>query len=126
MIKKPDLNITPFVDIMLVLLAILMVSVTATTYQEKNVNLPNGSKSTKAIQKATINITIKKNGEVLVNHEKYDIKNFIENFNLAYGKYDKNSLVYIAADKDIKYDLFMKIYSSVVKLGFTQIGLLTK
>jgi biopolymer transport protein ExbD len=103
-----------------------MVSVTATTYEEKNVNLPNGSKSTKAIQKATINIVIKKDGEVLVNNKKYALNNFLENFNLEYGNYDKNSLVYIAADKDIKYDLFMKIYSGVVRLGFTQIGLLTK
>ena len=126
MIKKPDLNITPFVDIMLVLLAILMVSVTATTYQEKNVNLPEGSKTTQAVKKATINIVIKKNNEILVNHKKYELKNFLENFNLEYGNYDKNSLVYIAADKDIKYKLFMKVYSSVVKLGFTQIGLLTK
>ena len=126
MIKKPDLNITPFVDIMLVLLAILMVSVTATTYQEKNINLPNGSKTTQAIKKATINIVINKKGEVIINHKKYELKNFMEDFNLAYGNYDKNSLIYIAADKDIKYDIFMKVYASVVKLGFTQIGLLTK
>ena len=66
MIKKPDLNITPFVDIMLVLLAILMVSVTATTYEEKNVNLPEGSKTKTAVKKAQINIVIKKNGEVLI------------------------------------------------------------
>ena len=126
MIKKPDLNITPFVDIMLVLLAILMVSVTTSTYQEKNVNLPNGSRTSKAMKKATINITIKKNGIILVNHTKYDINNFLVNFNLEYGNYDKNSLIYIAGDKEIKYKTFMKIYSSVVKLGFTQIGLLTK
>jgi len=126
MIKKPDLNITPFVDIMLVLLAILMVSVTATTYEEKNVNLPEGSKTKTAVKKAQINIVIKKNGEVLINHKKYSLDNFMEDFNLEYGEYDKNSLVYIAADKDIKYELFMKVYSSVVKLGFTQIGLLTK
>ncbi len=126
MIKKPDLNITPFVDIMLVLLAILMVSVTASTYQEKNINLPEGSKTNQAIKKATINIVIKKDGKILVNHKKYELKNFLESFNLEFGNYDKNSLVYIAADKDIKYNLFMKIYSSVVKLGFTQIGLLTK
>ena len=126
MIKKPDLNITPFVDIMLVLLAILMVSVTATTYQEKNVNLPDGSKTNQAIKKATINIVINKNGEILINHKKYKLNNFLENFNLEYGNYDKNSLIYIAVDKDIKYDIFMKVYASVVKLGFTQIGLLTK
>jgi biopolymer transport protein ExbD len=124
--KKPELNITPFVDIMLVLLAILMVSVTVSTYQEKTVNLPQGSKTTPATMKPTINITIYKNGKVVVNKEEMPLKNFLENFNLKYGNYNKNSLVYIAADKDIKYDTFMKVYSSVVKLGFTQIGLLTK
>jgi biopolymer transport protein ExbD len=126
MIKKPDLNITPFVDIMLVLLAILMVSVTASTYQEKNVNLPNGSKTTQAIKKATINITIQKDGKIMVNHKYFRLKNFLEDFNLQYGNYDKNSLVYIGADREIKYQLFMEVYVSVVKLGFTQIGLLTK
>ena len=126
MIKKPDLNITPFVDIMLVLLAILMVSVTTTTFEEKNVNLPQGSKTTHATKKATINIVIQKDGKVFINNKQYKLSNFTENFNLAFGNYDKNSLVYIAADKDIKYDIFMRVYSSVVKLGFTQIGLITK
>jgi len=124
--KKPELNITPFVDIMLVLLAILMVSVTVSTYQEKTVNLPQGSKTTPAAKKATITITIKKDGSVTVNKEQIPINNFLEEFNLKYGNFNKNSLVYIAADKDIKYQTFMKVYAAVVKLGFTQIGLLTK
>ncbi len=124
--KKPDLNITPFVDIMLVLLAILMVSVTVTTYQEKNINLPEGSKTTPAIKKATITIVIPNSKYVIVNSQKMPIENFLENFNLKYGNYNKNSLVYIAADKNIKYDTFMKVYSGVIKNGFTQIGLLTK
>ena len=126
MIKKPDLNITPFVDIMLVLLAILMVSVTTTTFEEKNVNLPDGSKTHSANKKATINIVIQKDGKVFINHKQYKLNNFMENFNLEFGNYDKNSLVYIAGDKDIKYETFMKVYASVVKLGFTQIGLITK
>jgi biopolymer transport protein ExbD len=124
--KKPELNITPFVDIMLVLLAILMVSVTVSTYQEKTVNLPEGSKTTPAAKKATITITIPNSKYVIVNGMKFSLKNFLEEFNLKFGKYDKNSLVYIAADKDIKYGTFMKVYASVVKTGFTQIGLLTK
>jgi len=124
--RKPELNITPFVDIMLVLLAILMVSVTVSTYQERLVNLPQGSKTNPAIKKVTISIVIKKNGEVLVNKERFSLNNFLEEFNLKYGGFDKNSLVYIGADKDIKYDLFMRVYSSVIKVGFTQIGLLTR
>ncbi len=124
--KKPELNITPFVDIMLVLLAILMVSVSVSTYQEKSVNLPEGSKKNVATKKASIYIVIKKDGEVIVNKEKISLRNFLEDFNLKYGNFNKNALVYIAADKDIKYDVFMKVYSSVIKVGFTQIGLLTK
>ena len=124
--KKPELNITPFVDIMLVLLAILMVSVTVSTYQEKSVNLPEGSKTAPAIKKATITIVIPNSKYAIVNKKKIPISNFLENFNLQYSKFDKNSLVYIAADKNIKYDIFMKVYAAVVKSGFRQIGLLTK
>ena len=40
--EKPELNITPLVDIMLVLLAILMVTAPTITYEE-NINLPKGS-----------------------------------------------------------------------------------
>jgi biopolymer transport protein ExbD len=124
--KKPELNITPFVDIMLVLLAILMVSVTMNTYEEKSVNLPEGSKTNPAVKKASINIVITKNLDVFVNKEKFSFKNFLEDFNLKYGNFNKNALVYIAVDKDVKYKYFMKIYAAVVKSGFTQIGLLTK
>jgi biopolymer transport protein ExbD len=124
--KKPELNITPFVDIMLVLLAILMVSVTMSTYEEKSVNLPEGSKTAPAVKKAAINIEITKDLKVYVNKEEFSLNDFLENFNLKYGNFNKNALVYIAADKDIKYEYFMKVYAAVVKTGFTQIGLITK
>jgi biopolymer transport protein ExbD len=123
--SKPELNITPFVDIMLVLLAILMISATTITYKEDSVNLPKGSKTAPA-KKASINVTIFKNGEILINKKNYNYKNFIEEFNLNYGNYDKSSLIYISCDKDVKYDYFMYIYSSIVKVGFNQIGLLTQ
>ncbi len=42
--QKPDLNITPLVDIMLVLLAILMVTAPVLEFEEQ-INLPSGSKS---------------------------------------------------------------------------------
>ena len=86
--KKPELNITPFVDIMLVLLAILMVSVTVTTYQEKNVILPEGSKTTPAATKATITIIIPNSNYVIVNSQKMPLSDFLENFNLKYGNFN--------------------------------------
>ena len=58
---KPELNITPLVDIMLVLLAILMVTAPVIEFEEQ-INLPTGSKSQQAqdVQKIDIIITIKK------------------------------------------------------------------
>jgi biopolymer transport protein ExbD len=47
--EKPELNITPLVDVMLVLLAILMVTAPVLEYEE-NINLPQGSRSAKVSQ----------------------------------------------------------------------------
>ncbi|MDE7448045.1 MAG: biopolymer transporter ExbD, partial [Helicobacter sp.] len=51
--ENPDLNITPLVDIMLVLLAILMVTAPVVVYQEE-ITLPRGSKSSKVQEDSKI------------------------------------------------------------------------
>ena len=48
--EAPELNITPLVDIMLVLLAILMVTMPTITYQE-DITLPDGSKAKTSMSK---------------------------------------------------------------------------
>ena len=55
--ETPDLNITPLVDIMLVLLAILMVTAPVIVYEEE-ISLPKGSKSSKAVEDAKIEIRV--------------------------------------------------------------------
>ena len=67
--QKPDLNITPLVDVMLVLLAILMVTAPVIEYEE-NINLPNGSKSTKIQTIKKINISINKDKSIFINKKK--------------------------------------------------------
>lgn len=124
--KRPELNITPFVDIMLVLLAILMVSVTLSVYQEKIVDLPEGSRTAAATKKAVIQVVITKKGRVFVNKQEMNLQNFEEQFNLKYGNWDKNALVYIAGDRTISYQTFMKVYSGIVRTGFRQVGLLSR
>lgn len=126
MTNKPDLNITPFVDVMLVLLAILMISSTTITYKEELVTLPSGTKHSSAKKNAQIEIVIKKNGDIIVDKKPYDSVNFLESFNLNYGNYDKNALIYISCDQEVSYKTFMNIYSSIIKSGFVQVGLLTR
>ena len=64
--QKPDLNITPLVDIMLVLLAILMVTAPVIEFEEP-INLPTGSKSQQSQDVAKIDIIITKDRSVTLN-----------------------------------------------------------
>lgn len=64
--QKPDLNITPLVDIMLVLLAILMVTAPVMEFEEP-INLPQGSKSKHIQDISNITITITKDRKIVLN-----------------------------------------------------------
>ena len=67
--SKPELNITPLVDVMLVLLAVLMVTTPTIIYEEKII-LPSGSK-TKVLEKIQIvEISIDKNKIIAIHHRK--------------------------------------------------------
>ena len=77
--QKPDLNITPLVDIMLVLLAILMVTAPVIEFEEP-INLPTGSKSQQSQDVAKIDIIIIKDRIVTLNKNKVEISNFADNF----------------------------------------------
>ena len=70
--QKPDLNITPLVDIMLVLLAILMVTAPVIEFEEP-INLPTGSKSQQSQDVAKIDIIITKDRIVTLNKNKVAI-----------------------------------------------------
>ena len=76
---KPDLNITPLVDVMLVLLAILMVTTPALIYEEL-IELPKGSK-TKVMQKEkSLEIRIDKKKIIYLKKDRFSFKNFADNF----------------------------------------------
>lgn len=122
--ENPDLNITPLVDIMLVLLAILMVTAPVVVYQEE-INLPRGSKSSKVQEDSKIEIRVDKNHVVYINDNTYVLKEFADNFKLFSNGYDKNTQVSIRADKDLLYDNVMYILKTVKESGFVRIALVT-
>ena len=72
---KPELNITPLVDIMLVLLAILMVTAPVIEFEEP-INLPTGSKSQQVSDVQKIDLIITKDRIVTLNKNKVSIANF--------------------------------------------------
>ena len=123
--KKPELNITPLVDVMLVLLAILMVTAPVLEYEE-NINLPKGSKSVKLQENNKIDILI--NSDKIINidkNNKYGFDNFSDNFVLFSKDKDRNTPVHIRADKNLKYEDVVYILKTVKEAGFFKVALIT-
>lgn len=122
--QKPDLNITPLVDVMLVLLAILMVTAPVLEYEEQ-INLPKGSTSKKVQNTKKINILIDENKNIIVNKKEYDIVTFADNFILFAKEMKREIPVHIRADKSLQYDNVIYILKTVKEAGFYKVSLIT-
>lgn len=122
--QKPDLNITPLVDIMLVLLAILMVTAPVIEFEEP-VNLPKGSASKQIQAVKKIDILITKSRKVVVNKKRYDLDNFADNFVLYSKEKDRKTPIHIRAEKTLIYDDIIYVLKSVKEAGFYKVALIT-
>ncbi|MEY3001929.1 MAG: hypothetical protein RLZZ428_304 [Pseudomonadota bacterium] len=120
----PDLNITPLVDVMLVLMAILMVTAPTITFQEQ-ITLPQGSQTVKVEKPKTLTIRMDKNQTIYLNKETYQLDTFADDFVNQSVKYDKNSEVYIRADEVLQYKDVMYLLKTVKAAGFEKVSLIT-
>jgi len=121
---SPDLNITPLVDVMLVLMAILMITAPTITFQEQ-IDLPQGSKSVKVEKPKTLTIRMDKDQKIYLNNDIYGLDTFADDFVNKSVKFDKNSEVYIRADEQLKYKDVMYLLKSVKSAGFEKVSLIT-
>ena len=121
---NPDLNITPLVDVMLVLMAILMVTAPTITFVEK-MDLPEGTKSVQIKEQKTLTIRMGLDKKIHINNDTYSLDTFADDFRNLSDKYDKTSDVYIRADKELKYDNVIYLLKSVKEAGFTKASLVT-
>lgn len=122
---KPELNITPLVDVMLVLLAIMMVIAPTIIYEEQ-INLPQSSKTKQLSKIPPVHITIDKNKNLRVNKDNFDLGvAFKENFFQYAKKLDLKAAVLISADKSLDYGIVMSVLGAVKQAGFTEVSLAT-
>ncbi len=121
---SPDLNITPLVDVMLVLMAILMVTAPTITFQEQ-LTLPQGSQTIEVIKPKTLTIRMDIDKNIYLNRDTYSLDTFADDFVNQSIKYDKNSDVYIRADEELKYKNVMYLLKSVKEAGFEKVSLIT-
>jgi len=122
---SPDLNITPLVDVMLVLMAILMITAPTITFQEQ-IDLPQGSKTVKVSKPKTLTIRMDKDKKIYLGKDIYGLDTFADDFVNQSVKFDKTSEVYIRADEQLKYKNVMYLLKSVKAAGFEKVSLITE
>ncbi len=122
--EVPDLNITPLVDVMLVLLAILMVTTPALVYEEV-IKLPDGSKSSIVNKLPELEVRVTKDKKVYLKNDSFLLSEFPDNFTLQKSKYPLKSIVYIKADEGLSYKDVMFVLKTIKQAGFTNISLET-
>jgi len=122
--EDPDLNITPLIDVMLVLMAIFMITIPVMQYQEQ-IELPDGSKSLKVSDEKVLTVEIDKELVVHYNSEEYTLDTFPDAFRLKTGDMDKSKPIYINADKEIAYENVIYLLKVIKQSGFTKASLLT-
>ncbi len=118
------INVTPFVDVMLVLLVIFMITAPMMT-QGVDVDLPQ----TKTVQtlpqdSETLVLTVKKGGELHI--EDYQITREELTSTLQKVMPDTNDILYLRADQDVPYGFVVKIMSDIKAAGVARLGVVAE
>ena len=123
-VPMSEINVTPFVDIMLVLLIIFMVAAPLLSVGVE-VDLPNTQAKPLAIAKEKpLTLTMDKESNIFINEvqiKKEDIRTKL----LAIRKERKSDEIYLRASKNIEYQKVASVLALVSNIGYSQISLVT-
>ena len=123
-VPMSEINVTPFVDIMLVLLIIFMVAAPLLSVGIE-VDLPNTKAKPLAIEKERpLTLTIDGDDNIFINEVKINIEELRLKL-LAIKKERESDEIYLRASKDIEYKKVASILALVSNIGYSQISLVT-
>lgn len=118
-----EINVTPLVDVMLVLLIVFMVSAPL-MQQGVEVNLPKADAGALQQSEDPIVISIQKDESIIMSEKKYSIASLASKLaSLAASK--PNSQILVQADQEVNYGVVAKVMASLKKVRFTRVGLVT-
>ena len=118
-----EINMVPFIDVMLVLLIIFMV--TAPMISPSVIDLPSVGKAAKQPDRV-IQIVVQKDGSLeMVNDTKTSKINFDSLANLVQLAQtgQTSSAVVISADRNVKYEMVVKVMDTLQRAGIQRVGL---
>lgn len=119
-----SINVTPLVDVMLVLLIIFMIT-SPMLVSGINVNLPKAEGKAVQGQDDPISITITKHGKIYINNTEIDHKSLITKLKFI-SKEKYATRIFVRGDKQTPYEKVVLVVNSISNAGFSKIALLTE
>tara|TARA_Y100000768_G_C23928201_1_gene658667 strand:+ start:274 stop:648 length:375 start_codon:yes stop_codon:yes gene_type:complete len=119
-----EINVTPFVDVMLVLLIVFMVTAPLLTVGIP-VDLPKVKATALTDKKDPIEITVNLEGEVYIGESLVEIENLIPRIN-AITEQNTEARIYIRGDRVVAYGRVMEIMSIINSAGYIKVALITQ
>jgi biopolymer transport protein TolR len=116
-----EINVTPFVDVMLVLLIVFMVSAPLLT-SGVPVDLPEAQAKPLAIEKEPITITVDPEGRIFLKESEVEIDSLVERLS-AVATEGTEERIYVRGDKTASYGTIMRVMGIINGAGYRHIGL---
>ena len=117
-----EINVTPFVDVMLVLLIIFMVAAPLASVSVK-VNLPAANAPPQTKPPQIIYISIKQSGDLFVGDDPTDLADLPDALKLAAGPNHVGLRIFIRADENVEYGKFLDVMNTMQDNGFYSVAL---
>ncbi len=119
-----EINVTPLVDVMLVLLIIFMVTAPLMT-SGVSVDLPKTDAQPLNSDSQPLSVTIDAQGQIYLQSEKVDLGQLVAKLR-AIGENDADRRIFVRGDKDLAYGRIMQVMGTITQGGFTKVALLAE
>ena len=118
-----EISVTPFVDVMLVLSIVFMVTAPLLTVGVP-VDLPKTRAQALSQDREPLSVTIRKNGRIYLQNSPIAEDDLVARLEAIAGNgYDQR--IFVRGDKDVDYGRVMEVMARISAAGFTHIGLVT-
>ena len=124
-----EINITPFTDVILVLLIIFMVATPLIVQSSTKIQLPKADSKQQNNAPEGVNVIIDASGEISLNSKHYNLKldsEFLKFQLKSLLKKSSDGAIIISADKNVRYDFVMKVIDLASGVGFQQVVLVSQ
>ncbi len=118
-----DINVTPFVDVMLVLLVIFMVTAPLLT-SGVPLDLPKTKSQQLSTDKEPLTVSVNNKGEIFLQDTKITLEDVGVKLK-AINKGGPDETIFVRGDTKIDYGLVIKVMSRINAAGFSKVSLLT-